>query len=113
MKDQLPCVTFKLGSVFAEVFKVMPLAAVVAQTTLVLHGGLWRKPAEKKRKAGAAGRRAAAKCAKRNQQGAASVSGSGDPDWMPSTGSGSNKITLGTLKCALASSHLVLCATRI
>lgn len=94
----------------AEVFKVMPLAAVVAQTTLVLHGGLWRKPAEKKRKAGVAGRRAAAKCAKRNQPGASNVSGSGDPDWMPMTGSGSSKIVLGTLRCAFASWCLVLCA---
>lgn len=84
----------------------MPLAAVVAQSTLVLHGGLWRKPADKKRKAlGAAGRRAASKCAKRGQPGAQTINGAGDTDWMPSTGSGRSRIVLGTLKYA---SHLLV-----
>lgn len=28
----------------ADVFKVLPVAAVVANSTLIVHGGLWRKP---------------------------------------------------------------------
>lgn len=82
----------------AEVFKLMPLAAVVAETTLVLHGGLWRKPPEKKRKAGAGGRRGPAKCAKHSRKGDGQSS-SGDPEWMSSLEPGSGKIRLGTLKC--------------
>lgn len=58
----------------AELFRELPLAAVVADTTLVVHGGLWRKP-ERKRKGCEASGKAAKKHAASSKDDAPSGSG--------------------------------------